>query len=362
MTISFNRESAKEFLKEQFLLSNDGDIDDNWEKYVDRLSVLCEDVGVRTHIAFLGTSLLAKALNANVDLYMVKPNHSKSENAYSARTLSEKVLVPIAVECGFDIGTSGLQPLNNQPYFRMTYLGDDTPVSARGRPPFEMMMKLIKKISILDSPQAAAALRSFIKVRRTYLKTFERYDTGVAVTLEDFAKAIESYVNNNSENGKRAQAIAAGLFDIIESPERILSGRVNDPSRKHPGDVCVLNIENPEIFDKAMEVRDKPVSESDVRIFGNICLKHGVSDVALLMVSDKQKALNENELISWAHERGIAFRLFYGWNDIISEVLFWGPVPMRPAVENAVAFIEARLAEVEVSKEGYALWGKMFRL
>lgn len=361
MTISFNGEKAKKFLKEQVLLSSEGDTDDHWEENVSRLSMLCEDVGVRTHIAFLGTSLLAKALNADVDLYMIKPKHATSENAYSARTLAHGVLVPIAIECGFDIGTSGREPLNNQPYFRMTYLGDKTPVSARGRPPFAMMMVLIKKLSKLNGDQAASALRSFIKVRKSYLKTFERFDTEVAVTLEDFAKAIENYVNDNSENGKRAQAVAAGLFDVIVSPERVLSGRVNDPSRKHPGDVCVLNIENPEIFDKAMEVRDKPVSESDVRIFGNICLKHGVRDVALLMVSNNQKTLNMDELMAWASERGLAFKLFYGWDDIISEALFWGPVPMRPAVENAIAYIEDRLAEVEVSTEGYRLWGKVFR-
>lgn len=361
MTITFDGREAKSFLKDQAILSAKGDIDTEWAKKIGEFSTLCEEAGVRTHIAFLGASLLAKSLNPKVDLYKIKPKHTPADNAYSARTLAHGVLVPIAIECGFDIGTSGREPLNNQPYFRMTYLGDETPVSGRGRPPFNMMMDFIVQLSKLDAHNASAALRSFIAVRRTYLKTFAKYDTKVAVTLEEFSEAVEAFVNENSENGKRAQAVAAGLFDLVESPDRVLSGRVNDPSRMHPGDVCVLNIEDPSLFDKALEVRDKPVSESDVRVFGNICAKHGVSDVAMLMVSGKQEILNMASLGEWASQRGLAFRLFYGWNDIISEALFWGPTPMRPAVASAVAYIEDRLAEVEVSEDGYALWGSIFR-
>ena len=50
---------------------------------------------------------------------------------------------------------------------------------------------------------------------------------------------IQALVEDASENGRRAQAVVAGLMDAFAGAERVESGRVNDPSRRHPGDVCV---------------------------------------------------------------------------------------------------------------------------
>ena len=312
--------------------------------------------------SFLGTALLAKSLNSQIDPHTVKPTHAPNkERAYPARTLAERVLVPVANQIGMDLGVTGREPLNNQPYFRMRWLGDETPISQASRPPFEYMLDLIKELASMDSASSASALRAFIAVRKTYAKVYERFEGDVSVTFEAFPDAIETFVSENSENGKRAQAIAAGLIDLVEGADRVLSGRINDPSRKHPGDVCVLSADDDSIFLKAIEVRDKPVKTSDAYVFANICMKHGVHDVSILMVAGAQERLDDAELGLWATERGVAFRLFYGWRDLIQEALFWCDLAMRPAVSKAVSLIEERLAEVEISEEGYALWRKMFR-
>jgi hypothetical protein len=46
--------------------------------------------------------------------------------------LCHSVLVPLSAELGFSLGVTGREPLNNQPYFRMTRLDDGTPVHAGG--------------------------------------------------------------------------------------------------------------------------------------------------------------------------------------------------------------------------------------
>ncbi len=101
------------------------------------------------------------------------------------------------------------------------------------------------------------------------------------------------------------------------------SGRINDPSRKYPGDVCVRSATDPGVIEKAIEVRDKPVSVSDVHIFGKKCIDMGVQEAALVMVSDRQEPLDVDALTQWANGFGIGLTLFHGWNDFVDQALFW---------------------------------------
>ena len=72
-------------------------VDAQWADKVERLSQLCIQGKAATHIAFLGTSILAKATDPTVDLRAIKPDHALGNpRAYSARILSETVLVPLA--------------------------------------------------------------------------------------------------------------------------------------------------------------------------------------------------------------------------------------------------------------------------
>jgi len=362
VSVRFDYAAATTFLLAQAGRAASDDFDLNWFERIQKLSELCESAGVRTHIAFLGTALLAKALNPAIDPHTVKPTHAPDPSrAYPARSLAEQVLVPVSHRVGMHLGVTGREPLNNQPYFRMRWLGDETPISVASRPPFDYMLALVADLEGLSGDEAAAALRAFIKVRTAFAVSYERFDGDILVSLEEFPQTVDTFVQSNSENGKRAQAVAAGLIDLTEGPERVVSGRVNDPSRKHPGDVCVLSADDPSVFLKAIEVRDKPVSMSDAYVFAGTCQRHGVYDVAFLMVSNRQQKLDDGALTLWAAERGIAFRLFYGWKDIITETLFWSDLAMRPGVSAAVQLIEDRLREVEISAEGYEYWQSLFR-
>src|SRR5690606_2457501 len=108
------------------------------------------------HIAFLATAMLAKAVDRRADLFAIKPTHAPGNlNAFSARTLCHSVIVPLAAELGFSIGVTGREPLNNQPYFRMTRLGDDTPVHPGGRAAFDYMVELVRELTALKDEALA---------------------------------------------------------------------------------------------------------------------------------------------------------------------------------------------------------------
>ncbi|MGE0282184.1 MAG: restriction endonuclease, SacI family [Rhizobiaceae bacterium] len=332
--------------------------DPAWTTKIERLSQLCADGLSKTHIAFLGTAMLAKAVDRRADLFAIKPNHAlDNPNAFSARVLSEKVLVPLAAELGINIGVTGRQPLNNQPYFRMTRLDDGTPVHPGGRAAFDYMLELVKELQELPDENAArAALRAFVAVRSRYQPRYADHDGGTTITPAQLTAAIRHFVSEDSEGGRRAQAVVAGLLDVFAGRARVESGRINDPSRKYPGDVCVRSVDDPDVWEKAIEVRDKPVAFSDVQIFGKKCVDMAVREAALVMVADQQTQLDEDALARWADGFGLGLTLFHGWAIFVDQVLFWSALPKPVAATKALAYIHERLVLVEARPNAIDRW------
>lgn len=335
--------------------------DPAWIAKVERLSRLCQEGVSKTHIAFLGTAMLAKALDLRADLFAIKPTHAKDvEHAFSARTLCHSVLVPLAAELGISLGVTGREPLNNQPYFRMTRLGDGTPVHGGGRAAFDYMLTLVRELQALKSEDGAlGALRAFIGVRMGYQPRYGAHEGGAQITPERLTAVIREFVRADSEHGKRAQAIVAGLLDVFATPARVESGRINDPSRKYPGDVCVRSEGDAKAWEKAFEVRDKPVAVSDVQIFGKKCVDMQVREAAVVMVSDRQPALDAGPLAQWAASFGLGLTLFHGWPEFVDQVLFWSALPKYVGAGQAVEFIHQRLISVEAAPESVALWSRL---
>jgi len=361
--MKIEEDKASAIVRTEARLADAGVVDKTWESKIEIFSELCAGGLSKTHIAFLGTLLIAKATSAKVDLYAIKPNHAgDNPNAFSARILSENVLVPLAAELGINIGVSGRQPLNNQPYFRMTRLGDGTPVHSGGRAAFDYMLQLVEELdAIADEATAREALRAFIKVRRKYQPRYVPSSGAISASPERLVQVIEDFVGENSEGGRRAQAVVAGLMDVFAGSGRVESGRINDPSRKYPGDVCIRQQENDELWEKAFEVRDKPVRSTDVHIFGKKCVEMGVREAAVVMVSATQETLDITSLRAWAAGYGLGLTIFHGWNGFVDQVLFWSQQPRVEAALLAVETIEERLIAVEAAPRSVARWNEMTR-
>lgn len=360
--MKINSKQASHILRQEAYQADDGNVDPEWYYKVGQLSELCEACGIRSAIPFLGTTMLARSVSARVDPFACKPSHAgDNPNAYSARSLSERVLVPLAAELGIHLGVTGRQPMNNQPFFRMRRLGDGTPVREDGRPAFDYMYQLVEELSHASEQEARQALRAFVAVRRAYQPRYTQFQGLTRVAPEALTTLIGQFVAEESEQGKRAQAIVAGLMDVYAGPHRVDSGRINDPSRRHPGDVCVQGSESGEAFEKAIEVRDKPVSLADVQIFAKKCVDMGVQECALVMVSDRQEELDGVTLATWADSFGIGLTLFVGWTGFVNQCLYWSAEPKPVAAAAALETINDRLVEVEVSAESLARWQQRAR-
>ena len=166
MSITFDKDAARAAVRRAAKAAAADEYDVDWFEKVRRLSELCEKAS-RTHVAFLGTLILAKGLASDVDLRAIKPRHDpENRNAFSARSLCHNVLVPLALDLGFSLGVNGREPLNNQPYFRMRQLGDGTPVHANARSAFNYLLELVEDLQNVPAEQARGALAAFIAERR----------------------------------------------------------------------------------------------------------------------------------------------------------------------------------------------------
>jgi hypothetical protein len=363
--MNINKKTAAAVLREEAELVRAGaPLDNDWVSKVERVSKLCEEGAPATHIAFLGTSMLARATEANADLFHIKPKHSKDNPyAYSARTLSEKVLVPLSAEFGFSLGVTKRQPLNNQPYYRMVYLGDDTPIQpGAGQAIFDYVIELINELAPMQSDQARQALRAFIAVRLKYQRQYAPASEGIYISADSLPSAIRDLVAANSEKGKRAQAAVAGLLDVIVGEDRVESTHIHDPSRHYPGDVAILSPGETDVWEKSFEVRDKPVSDSDITLFARMCADSSVPVAAMVMVAAGQNAIDSDRIRAIGDQYSIYLMLFHGWDGFVEQCLFWAPIATSDAAESAVEAIRERLIAIEASPEAVSMWDKLTRL
>jgi hypothetical protein len=265
--------------------------------------------------------------------------------------------VPLSAEFGFSIGVTGREPLNNQPYFRMTRLGDGTPVHSGAQAAFDYMVGLVKQLQEIDNEdEAKLILRAFIAVRSQYQPSYAAKVDGLQATPDALLQAIQMFVAENSEGGRRAQAIVAALMDVVMGEDRVESGRINDPSRKHPGDVCVHHSSDNEGWEKAIEVRDKPVSLADILVFGRKCLAMSAKEAAVVAVSSQQPVLDNAALTEWANKFGLGITVFLGWEMLVQQSLFWAPEAKPIGGTHLVEQIRRRLVAVEASPDSVDRW------
>ncbi len=350
-----NQAEARKILLEEAKRASQKEAPGEWEKAIESFSQACKGLP-QTHVAFLGTALLAKATCRDVDVFLIKAKAGKK--GFSARSLCHGVLTPLAPELGVSLGVTGREPLNNQPYFRITRLTADIPIKGNVRPVLDALLALLERVKRIESDaEARKALRAFIRVRREHNPRYgDSLEVDPGLTPERLLEAIRTFVAEDSEGGKRAQAVAAGLMDLFAGPSRVKTIRVNDPGRRMPGDVGVKMASNPSRWEKVLEVRDKPVSPADVRLFTEKAAEAGAQEAAILAVAQKQGPLRIEEHRGVAASMGVSLSLFLGWEPFVEQVLYWAHPPRHEAAKLAASLIQARLIEAEVSEHGVERW------
>jgi SacI restriction endonuclease len=308
----------------------------------------------KTFTVALGTALLAKAANPSIDALALKA--TSGANAYSARTVGHAVLVPGAVEHGYNLRATGREPLNNQPFFRYDRIDEIDRIHAGARPFLPDLIAACKAINQLDANEAQAGLAAFLRVR---LEAGQGHlidlQTG-GISMRSLIEMTETFVTADPEGGRRGQAFAAAAFDLA-SPH-VRSRRVNDPSRRLPGDVQVLEGDAAVL---AVEVRQKTVSYVEAIQFAESLRKSGVAAGLLAMLDPGQHELDSYGLLVDAETlHGVALGAAYGVQDLLMAATIWSGKSLESVLTSFPSRMLARLEEIDASKDGLHWWGKLF--
>ena len=356
MSLRINKADARRVLVEEAERVAKKQAPAAWVRHIEKISEACEIAETRTHIAFLGTVLLAKAVDLNADAFAIKAG-AGTPGAFSARSLGHGVLVPNAAPLGIHLGVTGREPLNNQPYFRHDRVARDMIVHEGATKIVGILCDVLEKLDeVKTEDEARSALRAFIQVRRSYRPVYPDADLGpLGLTSDGFIEETVAFVHDKSEGGKRAQSVAAGLTDTMAGPDRVVAGRINDPDRNMPGDVGIVS-QSDDGWEVVFEVRDKPVKLSDVQIFAEKSIAAGVKRAAVVAVSKTQKPIEVGPAITFAAQHGLQLRVIVGLEEFAREWTFWAGGESAERLKEIHQRIYARLVESEVAMDSALEW------
>jgi hypothetical protein len=133
---------------------------------------------------------------------------------------------------------------------------------------------------------------------------------------------------------------------------RVYMGRINDPDRHFPGDVAIA-FAGKSGWERAFEVRDKPVSATDVQFFARKAAIFGVTQTAVIAVAKRQIPIQMEQV---AAQSQLCPRIFIGWTSLVAELIFWSDTDSTVFGIEAWKRSRLRLIEAEASPEAIQSW------
>jgi hypothetical protein len=346
MGLTINKKWARGQLEQSIKLARScAELPAVWSERTQRVAQF-ED---KTCLVVLGTALLATATDDTVDALTLKAR--AGNKAFSARGLAHEVLVPASIDHGFDLRTTGREPLNNQPFFYSDRV-DDMP---RVKHPDEIryLVECLEAVHYLREDEAVEALAAFLRQRIAAKEQEMPVDLGhTSADLMRIRDACDHFLESSAESGKRAQALVAAAFDLVFDDVR--TAKVFDPSRKLPGDVQAFHKLEPVV---AVEVRAKPVTFSDavhfIRSASSAGFPHAMVAGFASVDTDVQCLSRE----AW-EETGVFVTVYTQYSDILLDSLAWSRRPLHQLLAEFPRNVVARLTQLEVKGSSMALWGE----
>lgn len=360
MTIKIDHELAKDilFTEHQNALDN---IEDNlsgeWLNRIQKLTELCPYRKSSTFIAAIGTALLAKSVNPNVDVYCLLDRDGE-ENSYSARSLVDNVWAKNRAYLGVDLGANGANPLNNTPFIGKARI--DEIENVRNKQGYDYLIECLNLLKTYKSvSQAKSALRGFISARRVNFQASFKVggSAGDHLVIPSMLEAIRQFVFQDSEDGRRAQAVAAGLLSIAFGYEFIDVGHVNDPDRHFPLDIAVFSeLDGNKKIRIAVEVKDKPISGAEILSSLEKALSFQIQEIIYLAISQKQ--IKNSFLIESERARDMGCRLviYTDWESFIKACFTFSQSVLENHFSHAYKMIGQYSELIGVSQNGIDLW------
>ncbi|MFD5951632.1 restriction endonuclease, SacI family [Streptomyces collinus] len=355
MGITIKKSEAETVLRAAYRAASSSD--DSLDDWTFLATSLREVDAPRTYTAALVTALLARACDDRVDPLSIKEKYG--ERAFSLRTLCHGVVVPMSVELGFDLGATGREPINNQPFFRYDHYSEIVRVTNKARPYLDRVSNALAKVDEEDFSveESFDALVSVLAVCIAVASKKRRVAVGSAIVEASMIAETQSFVVSGHDVPRKLQACVAAGLDMAY--DDVISRRINDPSRDMPGDVQVILDGDPLL---TVEVRGKSVSGEGLEQFVRSATDAGFRRVALMVDAASHVSLmTADELTSdLEQEYECIVKVNESVSSFLRDVFVWSP---RDTHSILSAFPEAmyrRMIEIEVRDSEMERWAKLF--
>lgn len=347
MALRIDKQQARRQLERAVSLARSREaLPQEWMDRTDKLARF-ED---KTCLVVLGTALLATATDDTVDALTLKAR--AGNKAYSARGLAHDVLVPASIEYGFDLRTTGREPLNNQPFF----YSDRVDAMPRVKHPHEIqyLVECLEDVHYLREEEALEALAAYLRHRIAAKAAAAPVDLGqTSADLTKLRNACAEFLASSAESGKRAQALVASAFDLVFDDVR--TAKVFDPSRRLPGDVQAFHKLEAVV---AVEVRAKSVSHSDAVHFVRAVAAAGFPHAMIAAFDSADEATLRMSGDAW-EEAGVLVTVQTSFSDLLVDALAWSRRPLHRLLAEFPQHVVSRLLQLEVKSSSLALWGEL---
>lgn len=347
-----NGRTASNVLREMFTCVINEEYDQSWVPLVEEVWTF----EAKTWVPALGTVLLAKSIDSQVDVGSIKVlDDEENPNTFSLRSLGHSVLVPMSRELNFSLRVTGREPLNNQPFYRYDHIKDIKRVgNTQDLDRYKEI--LYHELAPLNSAEARRALAAFIYVGiREQKKSDAIAQASGGLTRSQIIQGINELLLIPGAGPSLVQALGAILVGRV-SPT-VVTRRVHDPSRDFPGDVQGLESSGSPTV--ALEARNKQVSESDASIFAAECAQSQISKAIILEITGKPSRLLSSRVAPKIWQRfNVSLIVIDNLNDYLTLSSVLGTEEPRLFYEGFAEDLSGRLAEVDAPAEARMKWAR----
>jgi hypothetical protein len=263
------------------------------------------------------------------------------------------VLVPFAWQHGYDLGATGREPLNNQPWFRYDVISTDMHV--RYPAVLEQLIQVLEAVEELDHREATAALAAFLRSRRVHRRTADEALTAGAADIGAMLEASEQFVLVDPEGGKRGQAFVAATLDLVFDDVAML--RINDPSRHWPGDVYARNPAGAEPPLLSAEVKQKAIRWEEVIHFVEELADASIfRGLVAVFAPDQEEIDVEGIARRAAVEMTVTLQVVFTPHDLLRRAIGWSNSSNESVLAEFPGLFTDRLLEIEARDSSVDEW------
>ena len=330
---------------------------------------ICKEVyswrTARTYLAPVLCGLLARSVTEAADPLSLQVSDAGDAGSYASASVWS-IIRGHAEGRVFLLNLKGA-PLNNSPFNGKKRVEPDWDnVSSANAAKFARLIQILTLIAAMNQAEAKEALRSFLFAAPSP-PAADMFGASVGVGGVDLALMFietERFLQDNTENGRRGQALTAAAFALIHGEDVDTPKSINDPSRGAPGDVRVMREDEPRLALFA-EAKQKVVQGDELSGFATEVRDFdatGVTGYAAL-VNRKTAATGRSRqdlaLPDWRtvlEETGMLMAVWDNPADLIRDAIVWSALDVTTAVARLSALYARYLHHVEVSETTIPQW------